>query len=149
MLYVKRVESKTEFDDAYSIRIEVFVREQNVPEEIELDEFDKVADHVVVYLDNEAVGCGRLILNGEKARIGRLAVLKKYRKSGIGRTICDELMKIATEKGANSFVLDAQVTAIGFYKKIGFVELGKRFMEAGIEHIQMVKNNKALWEVEL
>lgn len=141
MITVKRVNNSAEFDDAFGIRIEVFVREQKVPEEIELDEFDKAADHVVAYLDNEAVGCGRLLIKGDKARIGRIAVLKKNRRSGVGKRVCAELMKIAVEKGATSFVLDAQIAAIGFYKKLGFVEFGEMFMEAGIEHIQMFKEN--------
>lgn len=141
MLDVKRVKSTDGFEDAYFIRTEVFVREQKVPEEIELDEYDKIADHVVAYLDNKPVGCGRLILNGKKARIGRVAVLKENRRSGVGKSICIELMKIAAEKGVESLVLDAQITASGFYKKLGFTEVGEKFMEAGIEHIQMVKNH--------
>lgn len=136
---VKRAKKESEINDAFKIRTEVFVNEQNVPEELELDEFDSVAEHVVAYMDNIAVGCGRVIVNGENSKIGRIAVLKQYRRSGIGKEICTELIKIACEKGANSIVLDAQVTAVGFYKKLGFVESGSTFLEAGIEHIKMTK----------
>jgi predicted GNAT family N-acyltransferase len=139
MLTVKRVENEAEFNDAFGIRTEVFIREQNVPEDIELDEFDKDADHVVIYLDNEAVGCGRVVMNEKKARIGRVAVLKKNRHSGIGKKICIELMKIAAERGADRIVLDAQLTAVGFYKKLGFVEFGNVFLEAGILHVKMAR----------
>lgn len=142
MLDIKRVKTTHGIDDAFFIRTEVFVREQHVPEEIELDEFDKTAEHVVAYLDGKAVGCGRLILNGIKARIGRVAVLKENRRCGIGKKICIELMNMAAENGAECIVLDAQVTAAGFYKKLGFAEAGDKFMEAGIEHIQMVKSLK-------
>ncbi|UZQ86472.1 GNAT family N-acetyltransferase [Thermoclostridium stercorarium] len=80
MLTIKRVENSSEFEQAYKIRVEVFVKEQNVPEEIELDEFDKTAVHVVAYRDDEPVGCGRVFMEGDYARIGRVAVLKKERK---------------------------------------------------------------------
>lgn len=137
MITVKRVENKSEFEQAYKIRLEVFVKEQKVPEEIELDEFDEIADHVVAYRDGEPVGCGRVFLEGDHARIGRVAVLKKERKKGVGKMICEELIRIGREKGAKKFVLDAQVRATGFYRKLGFSVTGDVFMEAGIEHVRM------------
>ncbi|AGI38963.1 acyltransferase [Thermoclostridium stercorarium subsp. thermolacticum DSM 2910] len=137
MLTIKRVENSSEFEQAYKIRVEVFVKEQNVPEEIELDEFDKTAVHVVAYRDDEPVGCGRVFMEGDYARIGRVAVLKKERKKGTGRLICEELIRIGKEKGAKKFVLDAQVQAIGFYQKLGFAVKSDVFIEAGIEHVRM------------
>lgn len=138
MLYtVKRVENDLEFEQACKIRMEVFVREQNVPEEIELDEYDKIADHVVAYRNGEPVGCGRVFLQGDYAKIGRVAVLPQERKKGTGKLICEELISIAREKGAKKFVLDAQVRAAGFYQKLGFSVTSDVFMEAGIEHVRM------------
>ncbi|WP_422821871.1 GNAT family N-acetyltransferase [Thermoclostridium stercorarium] len=137
LLTIKRVENSSEFEQAYKIRVEVFVKEQNVPEEIELDEFDKTAVHVVAYRDDEPVGCGRVFMEGDYARIGRVAVLKKERKKGTGRLICEELIRIGKEKGAKKFVLDAQVQAIGFYQKLGFAVKSDVFIEAGIEHVRM------------
>ncbi|HEY8422902.1 MAG TPA: GNAT family N-acetyltransferase [Thermoclostridium sp.] len=137
MITVKRVENRSEFEQAYKIRKEVFVKEQNVPEEIELDEFDEIADHVVAYRDCEPVGCGRVFFQDDYARIGRVAVLREERKNGTGKLICEELIRIAKEKGAKKFVLDAQVRAIGFYQKLGFSVTSDVFMEAGIEHVRM------------
>jgi len=124
-------------EHAYKIRMDVFVKEQKVPEEIELDEFDKTADHVVAYRNGEPVGCGRVFLKDGCAKIGRVAVLPQERKKGTGKLICEELISIAKEKGINKFVLDAQVTAIGFYRKLGFSVVSEVFMEAGIEHVRM------------
>jgi len=137
LITVKRVENRSEFEQAYKIRKEVFVKEQNVPEEIELDEFDEIADHVVAYRDCEPVGCGRVFFQDDYARIGRVAVLREERKNGTGKLICEELIRIAKEKGAKKFVLDAQVRAIGFYQKLGFSVTSDVFMEAGIEHVRM------------
>lgn len=137
LLTIKRVENRSEFEQAYRIRLEVFVKEQNVPEEIELDEYDAVADHVVAYRDGEPVGCGRVFLQEDYARIGRVCVLQKERKKGTGKLICEELIKIGKEKGARKFVLDAQVRAKGFYQKLGFSVTSDVFMEAGIEHVRM------------
>lgn len=137
MITVKRVENRSEFEQAYKIRKEVFVKEQNVPEEIELDEFDEIADHVVAYRDCEPVGCGRVFFQDDYARIGLVAVLREERKNGTGKLICEELIRIAKEKGAKKFVLDAQVRAIGFYQKLGFSVTSDVFMEAGIEHVRM------------
>ncbi|NLY18873.1 MAG: GNAT family N-acetyltransferase [Clostridiaceae bacterium] len=140
MISIKRIKNTDEIGDAFYVRTKVFVREQHVPLEIEIDEYDKTAEHVIAYLEDKPIGCGRLILNGKKARIGRVAVLKENRRCGIGKKICVELMNIALEKGAEDIVLDAQITAVGFYKKLGFAEAGEKFMEAGIEHIQMKKS---------
>lgn len=137
MLVVRRAVNKDEFDQARKIRLEVFVREQKVPEEIEMDEFDRVADHVVAYRDGEAVGCGRVYLKDGYAKIGRVAVLPRERNKGTGRLICEELIRIGKEKGAKRFVLDAQVKAAGFYRKLGFTVTSDVFIEAGIEHVRM------------
>ncbi|NLM11449.1 MAG: GNAT family N-acetyltransferase [Clostridiaceae bacterium] len=137
MLIVKRVENKFELEQAYKIRIEVFVKEQNVPEEIELDEYDNIADHVIACRNGEPVGCGRVFLQDDYARIGRVAVLPQERKKGTGKLICEKLISIAKEKGAKRFVLDAQVRAVGFYQKLGFYVTSDVFMDAGIEHVRM------------
>lgn len=137
LVSIKKVENNSEFEQAYKIRLEVFVKEQKVPEEIELDEYDSIAEHVIAYREGKPVGCGRVFLNDEYARIGRVAVLSEERKKGTGKLICEELIKIAREKGAKRFVLDAQVRAIGFYQKLGFSVTSEVFMEAGIEHVRM------------
>jgi len=137
LLTVKRAENRTELGQAYEIRREVFVKEQKVPEDIELDEYDEIAEHVVAYRDGRPVGCGRIILKGDCAKIGRVAVLPGERNKGAGKRICEELIRIGKEKGVTRFVLDAQVRAAGFYKKLGFSVTSDVFIEAGIEHVRM------------
>ena len=127
------------YDIACRIRIEVFVHEQGVPEEIEMDEYDALAEHVVAYLDGKPAGCGRVVILNGCAKIGRVAVIKDERKKGVGRKICEELIKIAAEKGIKEFILNSQLTAVDFYKKLGFETVGGIFKEAGIDHVKMLK----------
>lgn len=139
MVEIIRVKNEAEMKLVHDIRLEVFVAEQGVPAELELDELDSEAIHVLAYVDGVPAGCGRLLLRGEEAKIGRVAVRKNMRKNGIGSGICKLLICIAGDNGAGRVYLDAQLTAAGFYAKLGFEVKGETFMEAGIEHIKMVK----------
>lgn len=134
---IKVVQNKEEFKIAYGIRIKVFVEEQKVPIEMELDEFDNSAIHIILYKDNKAIGCGRIIIQGKTARIGRIAILKEYRRNGYGKKICEKLISLAEENQMDEIVLHSQCYVTNFYKKIGFKKYGKNFEEAGIEHIEM------------
>jgi predicted GNAT family N-acyltransferase len=135
---VYRVTNKEMMDEAFKIRVEVFVMEQNVPLELEMDEYDDSAIHVVVLNDNaDVVGCGRLIIHNSVAKIGRVAIKKEYRKNNYGKAICEELIKIAMQENAEEITLGAQLAAVGFYKKIGFLEYGDIFLDANIDHINM------------
>jgi len=117
------------------IRRIVFVEEQHVPEELELDEFDETSHHVLA-LDNNntAIGCGRIKPDGQ---IGRMAVLKDWRNKGVGNAILETLLNRAKESGLNEIYLHAQVTAIEFYEKSGFIVNSNEFMDAGIPHKTM------------
>jgi len=139
MRSVKRVENDAEFQLAYNIRVKVFVEEQNVPVEIESDEYDKIAIHVLALEDGEPVGCGRVVFFDDYAKIGRVAVLMDKRKSGFGKIVCEELLNIAVENGAKKAVLHAQCVASKFYETLGFTPEGEIFDEDGIDHIKMVK----------
>ena len=139
MIRIKIVENEDEFKIAYKIRVEIFVQEQGVPFDMELDEFDKDAKHVLLYKDNLPIACGRIIIQENQAIMGRIAVLKKYRKQGYGRQICNKLIEIAKENEVEKIILHAQCYAIDFYKKLGFREYGEVFEEAGISHIEMRK----------
>jgi len=139
MRTVQRIENDVDFELAYNIRLEVFVKEQNVPVEIELDEYDKIADHVVAFDDGAPVGCGRIVFFDEYAKIGRVAVLADKRNSGFGKMVCEELLKIALERDAKKVILHAQCIAMEFYERLGFTAEGEIFDDAGIDHISMVK----------
>ena len=120
---------------AAPIRLRVFVEEQRVPAEIELDEWDAQSEHAIAFdSDGRAVGTGRLLPDGH---IGRMAVLAHCRGRGVGRLVLETLMARAKARGMATAVLNAQMLAVPFYTKSGFTARGPVFMEAGIEHIEM------------
>ena len=122
-------------DDAQRLRTEVFVREQGVPIELEWDESDEVSIHAVVYgEDNQPIATGRLLPDGH---IGRMAVQKALRGTGIGRFILTSLLHEAQRLGHTRLVLHAQTYAVGFYLRHGFQPEDSEFMEAGIPHMLM------------
>ncbi len=124
---------------AVGIRFRVFVDEQSVPPEIELDEYDAVATHVLALLDGVAIATGRAIVEGDSARIGRMAVDRQHRRSGVGGLVLRFLEDEAREQGATEFVLHAQEYVKAFYAWHGYEEHGDTFMEAGILHVEMRK----------
>jgi len=125
--------------EALPIRTAVFVQEQGVPEELELDEFDVDADHALVYIGPLCVGTARLVgLAGKKAQIGRMAVLDGYRRSGIGSELLTTLLELGGSRGIKEFELHAQVTAMPFYERLGFSPFGEIYEEAGIAHRNMI-----------
>jgi hypothetical protein len=120
-----------------SLRNQVFVIEQKVPEDMEWDEFDQIAWHAIVTADNQTIGTGRLIINDRIAKIGRMAVQSSSRNQGIGKSILKSLIQTAKEKGAQECILHAQTHAIAFYAKEDFEPHGPIFDEAGIPHVEM------------
>ncbi len=131
----------THWDEAKShvmpIRRQVFINEQQVPEELEWDEFDQYALHAIVKKEQEVIGTARLIIDGQDAKIGRMAILKEYRDQGIGQKLLSILIQTAKEKGAQECILHAQTHAIAFYAKSDFEPNGPIFDEAGIPHVEM------------
>ena len=124
---------------AERLRMEVFVTEQGVPREIEIDEFDTMCRHVVVINRlGHAVATGRLVSDAPGvARIGRMAVARELRGSRVGRQVLDALVQAARDRGDTHAVLHAQVHAQNFYARAGFVPEGAVYEEAGIDHITM------------
>jgi|TARA_B100000497_G_scaffold125104_1_gene160954 hypothetical protein len=118
------------------IRFEVFVDEQNVPEELEIDGLDDEAKHVLIYNNDEPIGTGRILSDGH---IGRVAVLKKYRGLGIGKSVMQELIKWALENSLKKLWLSSQWHAHSFYLDLDFVCEGEIYEEAGIDHIKMFR----------
>jgi predicted GNAT family N-acyltransferase len=120
------------------LRFAIFVGEQNVPSGIELDDMDEKCVHAVAYdVDNKAIGTGRLLPDGH---IGRMAVVKEWRRRGIGAEIMAALMAEARKRGHKQVALSAQLQAAEFYRELGFVAEGKVYPEAGILHQKMVRN---------
>lgn len=116
----------------------VFVEEQGVPPELELDGLDAACRHVVVWGDRgEALGTARLHLEGDRAQIGRMAVRKPWRGRGLGQAMLRVLMEEARRQGVTTLTLSAQTAALGFYAKAGFEATGPVFEDAGIPHRRM------------
>jgi predicted GNAT family N-acyltransferase len=127
-------------DLALPVRLQVFVKEQGVPLDLEVDEYDPIAKHAVIFDDGVPIGTGRVFKknpNSETFFIGRLCILKKYRDMGYGQELMATLIKHARQQSAQTCCLHAQTISQFFYKKFGFIATGDTFMEAGIEHIQM------------
>jgi len=117
------------------IRFAIFVGEQNVPPGIELDELDAKCLHAIAYDPyGKAIGTGRLLPDGH---IGRMAVVKDWRRQGVGAEILEALVAEAARRGHAEVVLSAQLQAAEFYRSHGFVAEGKVYQEAGILHQAM------------
>ena len=123
----------------YALRREVFVLEQGVPEELEVDEKDKAAAHLAALSDGRVIGTLRIVHHEHTAKIGRMAVSAQSRKKGIGRELMEFAAATASRKGAWEIILAAQVAACEFYRQLGYTEEGTTFDEAGISHVMMRK----------
>lgn len=120
--------------DAKFIRKQVFIIEQNIPEEEEWDDQDMISDHFVVYDQDQPIATARLLQNNS---VGRVAVLKAYRGQGIGRMIMLEIIRQVHQQDRKFLHLSSQVHAISFYEKLGFSIQGDAYDECGIPHIKM------------
>lgn len=137
--------AKTEkqLNDAFFVRKEVFVKEQHVPEEEEIDQFEDTSEHIVIYDGGQPVGAGRWRLKDGHGKLERICVMKSHRSLGVGAIIMQALEKAAAAKGAGSFILHAQTQAVPFYEKQGYrVTSGEEFLDAGIPHLEMIKEHK-------
>jgi predicted GNAT family N-acyltransferase len=146
MIRIKRVSSEREKAQAFALRLRVFVKEQGVPAEIELDPDDRRALHFIARASGEVVGTARIVMRGRTAKIGRMAVLKKFRGQGIGARLLKRAIATATKVGAVRIYLHAQVAVIGFYERLHFHCTGPVFDEAGIAHRKMVLKKQKVSE---
>ena len=120
---------------ARPVREKVFIEEQRVPRELEWDEWDERSDHAVARdMKGQAIGTARLLPDG---RIGRMAVLREWRRRGVGAALMEALLRQARGQSVSRVTLHAQTQAAGFYRRFGFSERGGEFLEAGIPHVEM------------
>ena len=125
--------------EAYAIRKQVFIEEQGVPPELELDDFDPLCWHALAFQGSQCIGTGRLVDMGmNQGQIGRMAVLADFRHKGVGKAILLRLLELAQSQNILRISLHAQVSAIPFYEKLGFVAQGSIYEEAGIAHRNMI-----------
>lgn len=124
--------------EAAAVRQEVFVQEQGVPLDLDMDQNDADALHAVVRNpEGLAVATARLLDDGY---IGRMAVLRTWRSQGVGRLMLQALLQVARERGLDRVCLSAQVHARGFYEAAGFQAYGEPYMDAGMAHIGMLRH---------
>ena len=142
---IKILESKEELDLGFALRIEVFVREQNVPIELELDDKDHSDNtvHIGYFNDNKLIGVARLIdMDKDVIHIGRVVIDKEYRGQGIGRELiigCENTAKNILKREI-IIELSAQIQAEKFYESLGYNRVNdKIYLDAGIEHVDMRK----------
>lgn len=141
MITVVRADTSALREQAYALRREVFVVEQQVPEEIELDALDPVAVHVVALEGERCVGTGRLVVQeGGVGRVGRMAVARDRRRARIGERMLAALEAEARARGLTAIELHAQCYVEQFYARSGYAPEGPVFEEAGIQHVIMRKS---------
>ncbi len=132
-----RIAKEKDMPAVFALRLEVFVDEQGVSPELELDGEDGHALHIVAEEGGKIVGCARVLFSEKEAHIGRLAVRKNNRSSGVGSAICKYILAFCQDRGYKGIWLNAQCHSIPFYEKLGFCAKGKAFLDAGIEHKRM------------
>ena len=135
----KIAETFQELIDLLMLRVEVFVVEQHGPPNEEPDVYDKECTFVVATSDGSIVGTARFRRVGNHVKIERIAVKKEHRGKGIGRELVLNALQLIRDERPEGVYLHAQTVAEDFYRKLGFEPVGERFMEAGIEHIKMVR----------
>ncbi|MEH7250699.1 GNAT family N-acetyltransferase [Neobacillus niacini] len=137
---VKIVENEKELQDAFSVRRTVFIDEQNVPEEEEIDELENEATHFAAYLEGRPIAAGRFRIVDGYGKVERICVLKEARKTGSGKALMEEIEAYALAKGLHKLKLNAQTHAIPFYDRLGYEVVSEEFLDAGIPHKTMIKN---------
>lgn len=137
------VTTAAERETVFALRMVVFVEEQAVPPEEELDAYDLTATHFLLRrggTPGEIVGTARLLNKGDgTGKIGRVAILQAQRGKGLGVQLMRFVEATAKAQGYRRLNLDAQCYAIPFYEKLGYVAEGDIFLDAGIEHRFMSK----------
>ena len=138
-LKIQLVKTKKEYEDILEIRKKVFVEEQNVPFNIEI-EHEEDSRHVICFIDQLAVGTGRWRKTKNGIKLERFAVLTDFRNKGIGKEIVNFILSEISSN--NTIYLHAQEAVVNFYKKLGFKVSGKKFYEADILHSKMIYSLK-------
>lgn len=132
---ITRVTSPTDYEACLQVRRRVFIEEQGVPASIEIDEFEKEAQHFLARIDTVPVGAGRLRKKKSYAKFERIATLGSHRGYGVGREIMRAMQNFAADRLPEYLpAMHAQNTAIGFYEKLGWIAIGEEFLEADIAH---------------
>jgi predicted GNAT family N-acyltransferase len=125
-----------DFESIRRVRFDVFVDEQGVPADIEMDDRDPECAHVLAIVGGSAVGTARIDLRRD-GKVGRLAVLPAHRRRGVATALTLRLHALARQKGLASVWCHAQLQALPFYERLGYLRTSAEFVEAGIDHVEM------------
>ncbi len=129
-----------DFAACLALRMQVFVVEQKVPAEIERDEHDAAAIHLLARREGRPVGTARIVVAGNIAKIGRVCLLASERGRGAGAALMQACLTYAAAlPGIRAAKLGAQVPVIGFYERLGFCAYGPVYLDAGIPHRDMTR----------
>lgn len=143
-IYVRLITSEAELLQAHNIRREVFVNEQNVPESEEIDEYEHVCRHFLAISSNGTpCGAARWRFVSEGVKLERFAVVKAFRKKGVGSALVQKLLDDITNHpdfNHQKIYLHAQIEALPLYEKFGFHTTGPLFYECDIKHFKMIRN---------
>lgn len=128
-----------DLETCFALRHQVFVLEQGVPIAEEQDELDQTATHLLASRDHGPQGAARVVFDGDTAKIGRVCVLESARGTGLGVALIQQAVSVAKQReGVRKIKLGAQTHALGFYSKLGFQPIGPIYLDAGIEHRDMI-----------
>jgi predicted GNAT family N-acyltransferase len=137
---VKVVSNEKELTDAFNVRKKVFVDEQKVPEEEEIDQYEEAAAHFILYQNGEPAGAGRFRIVDDLGKVERICVLASQRGTGAGKAIMNKIEQHAKSQGIKALKLNAQTHAIPFYNSLGYEVISDEFLDAGIPHKTMKKS---------
>ena len=136
-----KIETTTDIARCHALRRTVFIEEQGVPENEELDDQDDRAIHLLAWQDGRAVGSARILLDGDIGKIGRVCVLPQARGQGLGAALIRAALDVLrVQPGIGRAKLGSQTHAIGFYEKLGFAAFGPVYDDAGIPHRDMIRD---------
>ncbi|WP_284139391.1 MULTISPECIES: GNAT family N-acetyltransferase [unclassified Virgibacillus] len=131
--------SQAEIDDAFYVRMVVFVEEQHVPPEEELDDFDQESIHFIGYENKMPIVASRLRFVDNYGKLERICVLKEARGKSYGKQMIKEMEAVIEKHGYTRAKLNAQTHAIAFYERLGYTVISEEFIDAGIPHVTMLK----------
>lgn len=140
MIYAKYIFGIEDLTEVFYIREQVFEKEQKIDSNIQIDNKDKEAIHVIIKDNDNAVATGRLVFDGIYYKVGRIAVLKEHRCMKYGRGVVQMLLDKAFIMGAKEVFVHSQLQVQSFYEKLGFIKVGDIFIEANLPHIKMLYN---------
>lgn len=138
-MYFTQAKTQFEYFSLMQIRAAVFMCEQHVDPLLEIDDEDRLCMHYILYDNSEIIATCRVLPEGDTWHIGRVAVMKDHRHKHCGSFLLDEVEKLAKSEQIHKLVLGAQITAMPFYEKNGYVAYGELYLDAAIEHRMMEK----------